>query len=162
MPPICTVSQQRVVVHDSLEAIASRAQSSVQLAECHTAKASVNMYYVDDGFSANIGSGSFAPNMKHNNLERAAYDLLITMTYERLFERLPNWRIASIENGAEFLPDLFSKKITCTATRQIRITMHRKFFIALKQFTASRLSVVSIISFLFCLSLICLSPALKG
>jgi predicted TIM-barrel fold metal-dependent hydrolase len=65
--------------------------------------------YVTDGFSANISGGSFAPNIKHFNIERAAYDFLITITYERLFERFPNLRVASIENGAEFLPDLFRK-----------------------------------------------------
>ena len=65
--------------------------------------------YVADGFSANISGGSFAPNIKHFNIERAAYDFLITITYERLFERFPNLRVASIENGAEFLPDLFRK-----------------------------------------------------
>ena len=31
------------------------------------------------------------------------------MCVERWFERFPNVRIASIENGAEFLPDLFRK-----------------------------------------------------
>jgi len=38
-----------------------------------------------------------------------ARHFLITIAYERLFERFPNLRIASIENGAEFLPDLFRK-----------------------------------------------------
>ena len=65
--------------------------------------------YVRDGFSSDIGTQSFAPNIKHFNIERAAYDFLITLTYERLFERFPNIRIASVENGAEFLPDLFRK-----------------------------------------------------
>jgi predicted TIM-barrel fold metal-dependent hydrolase len=65
--------------------------------------------YVNDGFSADIGSGSFAPNIKHFNIERAAYDFLITITYERLFQRFPNLRVASVENGAEFLPDLLRK-----------------------------------------------------
>jgi predicted TIM-barrel fold metal-dependent hydrolase len=64
--------------------------------------------YVADGFSADFG-GAFAPNVKHFNIERAAYDFLITLAYERLFERFPNLRIASVENGAEFLPDLFRK-----------------------------------------------------
>jgi predicted TIM-barrel fold metal-dependent hydrolase len=64
--------------------------------------------YVDDGFSAAFG-GVFSPNIKHFNIERAAYDFLITIAYEKLFERFPNLRIASIENGAEFLPDLFRK-----------------------------------------------------
>ncbi|MBW2725222.1 MAG: amidohydrolase family protein, partial [Deltaproteobacteria bacterium] len=64
--------------------------------------------YVRDGFSADFG-GAFTPNIKHFNIERAAYDFLITLAYERLFERFPNLRVASIENGAEFLPDLFRK-----------------------------------------------------
>ncbi|MFK7730909.1 MAG: amidohydrolase family protein [Pseudomonadales bacterium] len=65
--------------------------------------------YVSDGFSSDFDNQSFAPNIKHFNIERAAYDFLITLTYERLFERFPNIRIASVENGAEFLPDLFRK-----------------------------------------------------
>ena len=65
--------------------------------------------YVKDGFSAAGLGGPMMPNVKHFNIERAAYDFLITITYERLFERFPNLRIASIENGAEFLPDLFRK-----------------------------------------------------
>ena len=65
--------------------------------------------YVRDGFSADFNGGVFSPNIKHFNIERAAYDFLITITYERLFERFPNLRVASIENGAEFLPDLFRK-----------------------------------------------------
>lgn len=65
--------------------------------------------YVNDGFSADISGQSFTPNIKHFNIERAAYDFLITLCYERLFERFPNLRIASVENGAEFLPDLFRK-----------------------------------------------------
>ena len=65
--------------------------------------------YVEEGFSTDIGAGSFSPNISHFNIERAAYDFLITLAFERLFERFPNLRIASIENGAEFLPDLLRK-----------------------------------------------------
>jgi hypothetical protein len=65
--------------------------------------------YVKDGFSADFSGGVFSPNIKHFNIERAAYDFLITLAYEKLFERFPNLRIASIENGAEYLPDLFRK-----------------------------------------------------
>ena len=64
--------------------------------------------YVRDGFSSDFG-GAFTPNVKHFNIERAAYDFLITITYERLFERFPNLRIASVENGSGFLRDLFVK-----------------------------------------------------
>ncbi|MEM9256087.1 MAG: amidohydrolase family protein [Pseudomonadota bacterium] len=65
--------------------------------------------YVDDGFSADFNGGVFSPSIKHFNIERAAYDFLITLAYEKLFERFSNLRIASIENGAEYLPDLFRK-----------------------------------------------------
>jgi hypothetical protein len=65
--------------------------------------------YVRDGFSASAISGPLGANIKHFNIERAAYDFLITLCYEKLFERFPNLRIASIENGAEFLPDLYRK-----------------------------------------------------
>lgn len=64
--------------------------------------------YVPDGFSAGVIS-DIRPSIKHNNIERAAYDFLSTVMYEKLFERFPNLRIASIENGAEFLPDLVRK-----------------------------------------------------
>ncbi len=65
--------------------------------------------YVRDGFSSDFSGGVFSPNIKHFNIERAAYDFLITVAYEKLFERFPNLRIASVENGAEYLPDLFRK-----------------------------------------------------
>ncbi|MEM1114053.1 MAG: amidohydrolase family protein [Pseudomonadota bacterium] len=65
--------------------------------------------YVNDGFSSDFSGGVFAPNIKHFNIERAAYDFLITLAFSKLFERFPRLRIASIENGAEYLPDLFRK-----------------------------------------------------
>lgn len=65
--------------------------------------------YVRDGFSSAFTPGGFSPNIKHFNIERAAYDFLITLSYSKLFERFPNLRIASVENGAEYLPDLFRK-----------------------------------------------------
>jgi predicted TIM-barrel fold metal-dependent hydrolase len=66
--------------------------------------------YTHDGFGAEIGSGgNYRPSIKAFNIERAAYDFLITLVYDRLFERHPNLRIASVENGSEFLPDLFRK-----------------------------------------------------
>ncbi len=65
--------------------------------------------YVRDGFSSDVQSGGYRPSIKQFNIERAAYDFLISLVYERLFERFPRLRIASVENGAEFLPDLFRK-----------------------------------------------------
>ena len=66
--------------------------------------------YARDGFSASLGgAGNYRPSIKSFNIERAAYDFLITVMYEKLFERFPSVRIASVENGSEFLPDLFRK-----------------------------------------------------
>jgi predicted TIM-barrel fold metal-dependent hydrolase len=66
--------------------------------------------YVRDGFSASLGGGgNYKPSIKSFHIERAAYDFLITLMYEKLFERFPNVRVASVENGSEFLPDLFRK-----------------------------------------------------
>jgi predicted TIM-barrel fold metal-dependent hydrolase len=41
--------------------------------------------------------------------ERAICDFLLTLAYDKMFERFPNLRIASVENGAGFLGDLFVK-----------------------------------------------------
>jgi predicted TIM-barrel fold metal-dependent hydrolase len=49
------------------------------------------------------------PSIKGWNIERAALDFLATVIFDRLFERFPNLRMASVENGAEFLGDLFRK-----------------------------------------------------
>jgi predicted TIM-barrel fold metal-dependent hydrolase len=43
------------------------------------------------------------------SMERAIYDFLASLVFDRLFVRFPNLRVASVENGSEFLPDLFRK-----------------------------------------------------
>jgi predicted TIM-barrel fold metal-dependent hydrolase len=55
-----------------------------------------------------LGGGS-KPSVSSMIPERAIYDFLITLAYDKLFERFPNLRIASVENGSEFLGDLFRK-----------------------------------------------------
>jgi predicted TIM-barrel fold metal-dependent hydrolase len=65
--------------------------------------------YARDSFSTGSTNMSTRPSVKGFALERAAYDFLITLAYERMFERFPNLRVASVENGSEFLPDLFRK-----------------------------------------------------
>ena len=64
--------------------------------------------YAKDGFGATF-AGSWQPSIKSFNIERAAFDFLITLAFGKLFERFPNLRIASVENGSEFLRDLFHK-----------------------------------------------------
>jgi predicted TIM-barrel fold metal-dependent hydrolase len=71
--------------------------------------------YAADGFSAAFSDGGrWAPSIKAFAIERAAYDFLITLVFDKLFERFPNLRVASVENGSDFLRDLF-KKLRSTA-----------------------------------------------
>ena len=49
-------------------------------------------------------------------IERAAHDWLATLILEKLFDRFPNVRVASVENGSEFLAPLF-RKLRTTARR---------------------------------------------
>jgi predicted TIM-barrel fold metal-dependent hydrolase len=72
--------------------------------------------YAADGFAAAFGSGRWAPSIKAFHIERAAFDFLITLVFDKLFERFPNLRIASVENGSEFLGDLF-RKLRSTASK---------------------------------------------
>ena len=64
--------------------------------------------YERDGFGASF-EGYGRPSIKSWNIERAAHDWLATVVFSRLFERFPNLRVASVENGSEFLADLFRK-----------------------------------------------------
>ena len=62
--------------------------------------------YASDGFGrASIGM-SRRPSVKNLTLGRAAYDFLFSVSCDNLFQRFPNVRMASIENGSGFLRDL--------------------------------------------------------
>ena len=64
--------------------------------------------YARDGFTSSFDDFQ-GPNVKLFHIERAIHDFLSTLIFERLFERFPNVRVASVENGSEFLADLFRK-----------------------------------------------------
>jgi len=64
--------------------------------------------YAGDEFRAKF-DGPARPSIRLTLLERAIYDFLATTLFDKLFDRFPNLRMASVENGAEFLPDLFKK-----------------------------------------------------
>ncbi len=66
-----------------------------------------NGYGKNDALAA-LGGGR-KPTVAGLIPERAIYDFLLTLAYDKLFERFPNLRIASIENGSGFLRDLFRK-----------------------------------------------------
>jgi predicted TIM-barrel fold metal-dependent hydrolase len=73
--------------------------------------------YAADGFSASFRpGGGMRPSIKLFAIERAAHDWLATLILEKLFDRFPNVRIASVENGSEFLAPLF-RKLRTTARR---------------------------------------------
>jgi predicted TIM-barrel fold metal-dependent hydrolase len=66
--------------------------------------------YADDSFSADFsGGGAYRLSIRAWSMERAAQDFLATLIFDRLFERFPGLRVASVENGSQFLPDLFRK-----------------------------------------------------
>jgi len=68
--------------------------------------------YAEDGFSASgvaAGTGRYRPSIKAFNIERAAHDWLITMSMEKMYTRFPNLRIASVENGSDYLAPMFRK-----------------------------------------------------
>jgi predicted TIM-barrel fold metal-dependent hydrolase len=64
--------------------------------------------YAVDGFAATFSS-DFKPSLKNFAIERAVHDFLLSMMLDNTFRKFPNLRVASVENGAEFLPDLFRK-----------------------------------------------------
>jgi predicted TIM-barrel fold metal-dependent hydrolase len=63
--------------------------------------------YADQKFK---GDGTFddsgAPSVKMFALERAVHDFLATLVFGKLFDRFPNLRFASVENGSSFVPGL--------------------------------------------------------
>jgi predicted TIM-barrel fold metal-dependent hydrolase len=69
-----------------------------------------------DGFAANFGSGAYKPSIKSFAIERAIDDYLVSLVFENHLVKFPNLRIASIENGAEFLSDLV-RKVRSTANK---------------------------------------------
>ena len=64
--------------------------------------------YDADGFAASF-DGGWKPTIKFFAIEQAIQLWLSSMMFENLVVRFPNLRFASVENGAEFLPELFRK-----------------------------------------------------
>ena len=69
--------------------------------------------YTANGYGGNSAldalGGGRKPSVAGLIPERAIYDFLLTFAYDKMFERFPNLRIASVENGSGFLRDLFVK-----------------------------------------------------
>lgn len=86
----------------------SRVNESGITAVIHTGNSGYSTNgYASDGFGrASVGM-SRRPSVKNLVLARAASDYLFSLGCDLLFERFPNVRLASIENGSSFLGDLF-------------------------------------------------------
>jgi len=65
--------------------------------------------YADDRFSSIGLGGSAGPSLKGFAIERAAQDWLIQAVFEKIFDRFDNLRVASVENGSDFLAPMFRK-----------------------------------------------------
>ena len=65
--------------------------------------------YADDRFTASFSGGGWKPSIRSFAIERAAADFVITSIFEKLFDRFPRLRMASVENGSAYLPDTFKK-----------------------------------------------------
>ncbi|MYH00327.1 MAG: amidohydrolase family protein [Acidimicrobiaceae bacterium] len=67
--------------------------------------------YADDEFSsASLGVGAGGgPNLRAFAIERAAQDWLMQSVFEKVYDRFPNLRVASVENGSDFLAPMFRK-----------------------------------------------------
>lgn len=71
-----------------------------------------NSGYGSNGYSAggNLDAmGGGKPSVGALGTERAIMDWFLTMAYDKLFERFPNLRIASVESGASYLHNVFKK-----------------------------------------------------
>ena len=64
--------------------------------------------FAPEGFGATF-AGGWKPSIKSFGIERAANDFIISSIFEKLFDRHPGLRMASIENGSTFLADLIAK-----------------------------------------------------
>ena len=72
--------------------------------------------FATDGFAATFSEGGYKPSIKSFAIERAIDDYLVSLVLENHLVRFPNLRIASVENGAEFLGDLV-RKVRSTARK---------------------------------------------
>ncbi len=96
--------------HEAFDPFWARVQEAGVTVAVHAGDSGYTTHgYARDGFGASFGEGMGRPSLKMFNIERAAYDFLISLVFDRLFERFPGVRLASVENGSQFLPDLFRK-----------------------------------------------------
>jgi hypothetical protein len=107
--PILTRDGWRPHTHERFDPFWSRVAEAGITVVAHVGSTA----YTANGYGGNsaidaLGGGS-KPSVAGLIPERAIYDFLLTLAYDKMFERFPNLRIASVENGSGFLSDLFVK-----------------------------------------------------
>jgi predicted TIM-barrel fold metal-dependent hydrolase len=105
---VCTANGPRSPADTHFDPFWARVNEAGITVIAHTGNSgySNNGYAPDDFGRSSLGMGR-RPSVKSLCLERAANDFLLTLAFDKLFERFPNLRVGSIENGSGFLPDLF-------------------------------------------------------
>jgi predicted TIM-barrel fold metal-dependent hydrolase len=116
---VFTAEGPRSPAHPSFDPFWSRVNEAGVTVIIHAGDSGYTTHgYARDGFGADFSgeAGGMRPSIKAWNIERAAHDFLATLIFDRLFERFPRVRVASVENGSEFLGDLF-RKLAATGRR---------------------------------------------
>ncbi|MEY3054008.1 MAG: hypothetical protein RL550_531 [Actinomycetota bacterium] len=112
-----TIHGVRSPFHESFDPFWSLAAESGVTVVIHAGDSGYSSQgYADDSFSAQFSGGSWKPSIKSFAIERAAQDFVITSIFEKIFDRFPRLRMASVENGSDFLADAM-KKMTSTAKK---------------------------------------------
>lgn len=105
-----TAAGPRAPGHECFDPFWARANEAGITVVVHTGNSGyANNGYDDEGFGlASVGMDQ-APSVTGLALERSANDFLLDLCYKKVFERFPNLRVASIENGSSFLPNLLKQ-----------------------------------------------------
>jgi predicted TIM-barrel fold metal-dependent hydrolase len=114
-----TLTGQRSPFHKSFDPFWARLNESGIALVVHAGDSGYSSQgYANDKFGAGFGEGSWNPSVRSFAIERAAFDFLVSAVFEDIFIRFPNLRFASVENGSEYLGDLF-KKLRSTAKKNL-------------------------------------------
>jgi predicted TIM-barrel fold metal-dependent hydrolase len=115
-----TVLGPRTPGHEDFDAFWSRVNEAGILVVAHAGDSGYSTNgYGGEAFMSGFGAEPAGAPVQHRRrgrpsvafvqFERAIYDFLASLVLDDFFGRYPNIRVASVENGAEFLPDIFRK-----------------------------------------------------
>ncbi len=118
--PTMTAAGPRSPGHADFDPFWARVSESGVVVVAHAG----NSGYGTNGYPASSASaealgGGERPTVAIYKLERAILDWLTALCFDRVFERFPGARVASVENGAAYLSDLF-RQLASTKERYPR------------------------------------------